>query len=653
MADKVFKIAIVCSAYPQLAQVASLLTKKRNFEFEVKECVFDEAVKESISYEKKGYDLIISRSVSGTLIKNAVNIPVVLVETTNFDFLDTIHRARQVGKRIACFEYRNHHNKLNVNTIAAISGLDKDELLVYQFGNEIELRTCLKKAVSNERVDVIVASGSYMFEIARSYGTKTMMVHSTTEAIYDAFHLAFEILQGRERDRKIINILSSSLNAMETGLISVDASEKITHINRAAELLLNVKAEDFLNRNSSRFKLFNIGPAGSHRVTDTVINYAGEELSLKHEPLINDDGFFGKVIKIEQAPKSKPVKYLPGSQHHSGLVAKYHFNNIICESVSMNKTILKAKTYALSDSSVLITGESGTGKELLANSIHNYSRRAKGPFVAINCASIPESLLESELFGYDEGSFTGARKGGKVGLFEMANTGSIFLDEISDISIAVQARLLRVLQEKEVMRIGGKKNIPLDIRVIAATNVGLPDRIREGRFREDLYFRLNVFNLEVPPLRNRKEDIPMLARYFLRKFAQDESIFSELLMEKLKQYSWPGNVRELESFIEKYIVLRNNRDSAFLADELYEELSFLGNKDLAAESDPGAGEPLIPTYTAKSSSDTIKVTVGTFKEMEQQIMQWLYNLYGKDKTRLAKELGISRTTVWKKLKDVD
>lgn len=227
-----------------------------------------------------------------------------------------------------------------------------------------------------------------------------------------------------------------------------------------------------------------------------------------------------------------------------GLYAKYNFSDIIHVSATMKECITTAKTVALTDHTVLITGESGTGKELMAQSIHNYSQRKNMSFVAINCAALPESLLESELFGYESGAFTGARKNGKLGLFEQANGGSIFLDEIGDISPHLQSRLLRVLQERQIMRIGSDRMINIDTRIIAATNRDLVSDVEKGNFRRDLYYRLNVISICIEPLRNRREDIlPLMSSFLCSKYNQLTDSDKDLLCT----YTWPGNVRELES----------------------------------------------------------------------------------------------------------
>lgn len=236
-----------------------------------------------------------------------------------------------------------------------------------------------------------------------------------------------------------------------------------------------------------------------------------------------------------------------------------NFGDITCDSMVMKELILQSRRYALSDSTVLIRGETGTGKELFARALHSGSARSQGTFVPINCAAIPETLMESELFGYEDGAFTGAVKGGKPGLFELSNGGTLFLDEIGEMSVHLQVKLLRVLQERRVRRLGSSREVAVDVRVITATNRNLEEMVVRGAFREDLYYRLNVIPLTIPPLRERPEDIGLLAKYFLQRFADKMRRpvhgFSKESLERLEQYNWPGNVRELENVIERAVNL--------------------------------------------------------------------------------------------------
>lgn len=235
-----------------------------------------------------------------------------------------------------------------------------------------------------------------------------------------------------------------------------------------------------------------------------------------------------------------------------GFVAKMTFDDVIGNSEQMRSCIEMLKVFARSEKTILIQGESGTGKEILTQSIHNVSRRKAGPFVAINCAALPESLLESELFGYERGAFTGARQSGKAGLFEQAQSGTIFLDEIGDMPLALQTRLLRVLQEREIMRLGSNHIVPIDVRIIAASNQNLKERVEQGKFRADLYYRLNVLPVYIPPLRQRKEDIiPLFVR-----FSGEQHVPAEIV-DALLGYPWPGNIRELQNAAEYYEMMKH------------------------------------------------------------------------------------------------
>ncbi|HHP4617759.1 TPA: sigma-54 interaction domain-containing protein, partial [Clostridioides difficile] len=253
---------------------------------------------------------------------------------------------------------------------------------------------------------------------------------------------------------------------------------------------------------------------------------------------------------LEQKIRSDSVK--------RGYVAKYKFNNIIGNSSIIKDCIKRAKKMALTDNPILITGETGTGKEAFTQSIHNHSNRKNKPFVAINCASLPSELLESELFGYEDGSFTGAKKGGKKGLFELAHTGTIFLDEIGDMPHDLQVKLLRVLQEKEIRKIGGTSIIPIDVRILAATNKDLEKLIIENKFRMDLFYRISMFTLDLPPLRKRLEDIPLLLESFLKELPYKNIKLDKSLLEALNSYTWMGNIRELRNCVEYMAYMGSN-----------------------------------------------------------------------------------------------
>ena len=285
-----------------------------------------------------------------------------------------------------------------------------------------------------------------------------------------------------------------------------------------------------------------------------------KEVLVNAAPIIVDGELIGSVGVLHDITEMNKLseELRQAKQIIRKLEAKYTFDDIEGRDTELLNAVEKAKKAADTSVTVLLIGESGTGKEIFAHAIHNASDRKYKQFVRVNCAAIPQSLLESELFGYEEGAFTGAKKGGKKGLFEEANGGTIFLDEIAEINVETQAKLLRVLQEKEIMKVGGIKPISIDVRVIATSNVDIENAVKQGKFRKDLYYRINMFPIRIPPLKERRGDIEILARFFIKKYNQEygrniEGIDDDAL-EKLMEYNWPGNVRELENIIGRAII---------------------------------------------------------------------------------------------------
>lgn len=299
-----------------------------------------------------------------------------------------------------------------------------------------------------------------------------------------------------------------------------------------------------------------------------VIIYKEKRLILTRIPILAENEVTGAVFFLNSEKKiSEADRQLRLTSTKKGFIAKRSFETMIFHSPVMLETVNRAKVYSKMNSTVLLTGETGTGKEFFAQSIHNASPRRNGPFVAVNCSAFSTSLLESELFGYEEGAFTGAKKAGKAGVFELAHGGTIFLDEIGEIDATVQSRLLRVIQEREVMRLGGDRVIPIDVRIIAATNRDLKKETEKGKFRLDLYYRINVLNIEIPPLRRRLEDIYPLARQLLNE--KNELLqckvtgFDARTLNFFSKYSWPGNIRELSNIIEKVVALTQSGEVQF------------------------------------------------------------------------------------------
>lgn len=324
----------------------------------------------------------------------------------------------------------------------------------------------------------------------------------------------------------------------------------------------------------------------------------------------------------------------------------YTFNDIVGQSPVMQYTVNMAKTFAETSLPVLIFGETGSGKELMAQSIHAHSDRRNKPFLAINCASISESLLESELFGYDKGSFTGANREGKMGVFELADSGTLFLDEIGEITTSMQTKLLRVLQEKQIRRVGGCRDIPVDIRILAATNQNLDQLIHTGQFRKDLYYRLNVLCLNMPPLKDRPEDIPELVYSITQKYhlEPDASYIISEILNNYKNYSWPGNVRELENIVQRLAVSKKSMSFAKMMEP--------PESGTGTEPYPSA----INGYKVLSSEKHLAFQpVNEYRNFrrsrEYEYLKQVLQYFNGNKTKTAAFLRMSRTTLWSKLKE--
>lgn len=373
--------------------------------------------------------------------------------------------------------------------------------------------------------------------------------------------------------------LESILDNINEAIISVE-NEHIYECNPAAEKLLGFSRKEVLNKDINLIMGNNFLPSyvGGSEINDNVLLFNNKKLYVTYIPLktaSENKGIFtfketSEIEKLEE--NVRKILY----KKDSGYNAKYTFKDILAKSENIKKLITTANSMAKFDSVILITGESGTGKELFAQSIHNASSRKNGPFVAVNFGAIPDNLVESELFGYEEGAFTGAKRTGKKGLFELAHNGTIFLDEIGNSSTWIQSRLLRVLEEKELMRLGDTKIIPVNVRVIVATNKNLKGLIEKQLFREDLYYRLNVFPLRIPPLRERKECIFPLISHFLSKYNLHKT-FSKEAYDCIMDYNWPGNIRELKNMVD-YIIIQTNKAVINLEDLPYDMQSAVPNK---------------------------------------------------------------------------
>jgi len=437
-----------------------------------------------------------------------------------------------------------------------------------------------------------------------------------------------------------MNEMSTVLETTHEGIFAIDNRGYIRHSNyKAAELFKTTKG-DIIGSHISKFMrgtpALEVLRTGSGYTENEEI-YSNERgnfhFIVTAKPYFSEDSVAGAVISFRDIEEAQKLVYNINTR-----ALKYTFDDIIGESEAVRKAKQQALLTSRGNSTVLITGESGTGKEMFAKAIHYASARAKGPFVTVNCGAIPENLLESELFGYEKGAFTGASEKGKLGKFELANGGTIFLDEIGDLPLHLQVKLLHVLQNMRFERVGGNKVIIVDVRVIAATNKDLETMIKEGTFREDLYYRLSVIPLTVPPLRERRSDIKPLMYHFLNKYNtfmnKKFTGFTEEVEYLFENYDWPGNVRELENAVE------------------YGTNMAFGDK---------IGIDAVPSRLLKNEGNTIQIEESDLPLNEQvrlyekEILTRKLKKYGNSgnaKELVAKELGLSRATLYRKLSEL-
>lgn len=457
-------------------------------------------------------------------------------------------------------------------------------------------------------------------------------------------------IQKKLIDNKMyIDILNTIMNTLNECIVLVNEVGIITMMSKSYKEFIgcsNPEGKDVRDVIENT-KLYDVIKNGNVKIGD-IQEINGNKMIAVRVPIKEGDkiiGAVGKIIFKDIGDFYTLSKKLTNLEREIEIYknklgkerkAKYSIENIIGNSSKIQEVKRIALKVAKTDSNVLITGESGTGKELFAHGIHNASKRYLGPFIEINCAAIPSELFEAELFGYEEGAFTGAKKGGKKGKFELANGGTIFLDEIGDMPMHMQVKLLKVIQDRQIERIGGNIIKEIDVRIIAATNKNLEYDVNKGKFREDLYYRLNVMRISLPPLRDRKEDIPLLANNLRIKIANKLGIYVEGISSQafnvLCNYDWPGNVRELENIIERAIDLLDS-DLIIKINHLPERLIKCNLKD-----------SFIHDNTNKYLKDIIS-------EVEKNVILNLLNKNNWNKNKTAHMLGISRAGLYKKIEE--
>lgn len=569
-------------------------------------------------------DVVLS---SGLNAKNsfwALPKPCVSVVATGFDLMQALERAMRHTDRVVVLTFEE-----TIPEISATAHIFKMRLEERVYSGLEELENTLRELKREGVMDVVGTSN--VVEHAQKHGMRGYLIY-TERSVETALHTAIIIAQSKKKEQEDTRWLNSILEVTTEAVVAIDRQGIVTLCNQCAENLLGKPRDAVCGHPAEEvIPTLEISHAlvakRARRNRIQTLNNA--KVLVNSIPIENDNevigalGTFQSVEVIERAEARIRSKL-----YTKGFVAKICFNDLLGESPQIQSAKEQARLFALSDSTVLITGESGCGKDLFAQSIHNASDRKQKPYVAVNCAAFPAGLLESELFGYEEGAFTGARKGGRRGVFELAHGGTILLDEIGEISLEIQARLLRVLEQKEILRVGGERITPVDIRILAATNKNLWEMVQDSKFRSDLYYRLNVLRLNLPALKERPEDIPLLLRHFLDVYCGgmsareiDEAVSDPVLT----QYSWPGNVREVKNVAERFAAL-NKQGSKYRVH---------------------IGEMVSAQATAQAPTQPFRAEGA----QDRALLQALQECRG-NRSQAAQRLGICRTTLWRRLREI-
>ena len=599
------------------------------------EAVFDledavEPVRQII--EEQGVEVILSRRGTAYILRQ-LSVPVVALPDTTANQLRALKKASTMGRRIGITQIRT--GECNLALCEELLGF-QPEIILYSD------KPSLEKGVvqAQQRGLEVIIGGDITRRAAQKCGLPFVDLHEQPEIPASFFDSIVNVVQTRRKTLKEKERYRSILDGISEGILAVDERGAIEEINPQACSMLQVNelnvigtpvssvfpALPLASAHERHEPLHNVTAASKHR----------EQFIVNTIPIRVGKKPAGAVFSMQPASRILQAEERVRQAYNRGFRARYTLEDFLHTSSVVESLLEQARLYASSEAGVCITGESGTGKEILAQGIHNASPRRLGPFVSLNCAAMPESLLESELFGYAEGTFTGGRRGGKIGIFELAQGGTLFLDEVGTISLSFQTRLLRVLQEKEIMRLGSNVVVPADVRIIAAANSDLWLDVAEGRLREDLYYRLHVLPLHIPPLRERKEDIPLLAEAFLQEFCTQYEAeqrprlqLPETFVRALQALPWPGNVRQLRTVAERLTVVSPHGYDAAVGERLLEELR----------------HPGFPQASKAVAMQRKSLTPERVREALHEC--------DNSKVRAAAQLGISRSTLWRLCKDMD
>ena len=650
MADILF-----ISPYLELAEIA-LQVVGSQADVDVKVTRMDEAVELALEAETQGYQVIVSRGLTASKIKASdIELPVIDIGISGTDILRAFYEAKKLGDRIGIVDVGE--------VVMGLPSLEKiiaEKLIKYTCENDLDDIVKGIEYLKEKGVDVVIGKIAMARE-ARASGMEAVIITSAYETVRMAILEARRVNQVRKQERRKAEQLKAMLNFTYDGVIALDRRGRITVFNKVAEELSGWSVKNAINREVTEV----IPKAGCQHLLRTgrpelgaVLEIGSVKVVANRVPIIVDGKIEGVVTTFQKLDVLQKIESnVRRKLSDKGLSARFRFEDILGKSEPLQTTIRLAREYATIDSTILIHGRTGTGKEVFAHAIHNASRRQGEPFVAINCAALPESILESELFGYVEGAFTGARKSGKAGVFEMAHGGTLLLDEVGEMPPMIQSRFLRAIEQREIMRLGDSRIIPINVRLIAATHRNLREMVTRGQFREDLYYRLNVLSLPIPTLQERGHDVLVIADKFLREFydmqGKSYGIFSDESARLLLDYGWPGNIRQLRNAMERLSVM--TAGGLIEAQEVTRALqlqefgtSDRGGGDVRSAPETQGQHDSLASLSSPPGAEGPKFGVER-AAYEKELIDAAMRECDGSKSRAAKMLGISRTTLWRKL----
>ncbi|CAK7050094.1 MAG: Anaerobic nitric oxide reductase transcription regulator NorR [Desulfovibrio sp.] len=611
------------------------LTHEDDFTVQYRLVPMGEELQAAESLLESGIEAILCIGGTANTLKHTLGADsLAIIERTDMDVVERLLHARQFSREVALStDYRQAHNIPLMEQLLDM----RIHHVLYTDPGDLERNAAEAMA---KGIRTCLGGGLICRWVERAGGIGIVLEPSRACVLEALEHARSIARRKRHEEHRQLEFLAI-LRRLEDGVICVDHTGKVFFANPSARRMLSVHPNGNIRGENAHLEPLGVDMAlrDGTAIAERLVTVGRTQFMAGVMPLPAHAGTRGAVVLFRDIASLQNMdRKIRSALYSRGFVSRHGVTDLMGESQAMARLRDKIRRYAGTDAAVHIHGETGTGKEIAAHALHMESARCSQPFVVVNCSALPEPLLESELFGHEEGAFTGARRGGKAGLFEMANRGTLFLDEIGEINHAVQLRLLRALEAREIMRLGGSRVVPVDARIISASHKPLAELVKTGQFRADLYFRLVVLQLSMPPLRRHTEDIPVLLAPLLARHGRTADALTPAMLAILRGHTWPGNVRELISILESYFVLlgEEKSDDALLREVMSERTG-------AGTLSPEIAAPMPMNFggTLKDRLEAAKIHLAR----EALIAN------NNDRAATAKQLGVSYNTLWRILRD--